>query len=180
MVSNHRGSTLIELLFSISILLIVLTSFYALTEFLHRDYVNQSALAESLQESRIATTFFQDEVRNAEKVIEASETSFHLMWDENNDGDFDDPNEKIRYQWFGKRSKSQSSYTLTRKTGNDGKQQEVALGIRSFQLEYFDENGRQLPSGLLGQANQSKIRKMILTLKGSRTWTSEIYLKNIG
>jgi type II secretory pathway component PulJ len=221
MISNHRGSTLIELLFSLSILIIVLGSFYGLTAFLHRDYANQGAFAESLQESRAATSFFQNEIQNAGidptgkaftgesykgkvptdckkpprivvPIMEASETVFHFTWDKDVNGDSVGKNEDIQYEWVGKGGtdsckRKQSPYTLHRDTG--GGQQEVALGIETFRLEYFDENGKKLPSGLLGQTDRRKIRKVKLTLRPlikdkseerKREWISEIYLKNIG
>lgn len=177
--SNHRGFTLIEIIFSLSIAFVILASFYDLTVFLHRDYTRQGALAESLQESRVATSFFQNEIKNAEQVIEASETTFYFK-----------KNKTIRYEWMGEKphKKDQTPYTLYREIGTGGLQ-EVALGIASFRLSYFDENGNPLPKGLLAQGETMKIRKVLLTLKpvakgidngGSREWISEIYLKNIG
>jgi prepilin-type N-terminal cleavage/methylation domain-containing protein len=177
--ANHRGFTLIEIIFSLAITFVILASFYDLTAFLHRDYTRQGALAESLQESRVATSFFQNEVQNAEQVIEASETTFHFI-----------KGNIIRYEWTGKKphKKTQMPYTLYREIGQGGLQ-EVALGIASFKLSYFDENGNPLPKGILAQGERMKIRKVLLTLKpaekgiengGRREWTSEIYLKNIG
>ncbi len=177
--SNHRGFTLIEIIFSLSIAFVILASFYGLTAFLHRDYVRQGAFAESLQESRVATSFFQNEVQNAEQVIEASETTFHFIKDK-----------IIRYEWMGEKphKKNKIPYTLYREIGG-GSLQEFALGIASFRLSYFDENGNPLPKGILAQGERMKIRKVLLTLKpvakgiengGNREWISEIYLKNIG
>ncbi|MBI3359096.1 MAG: prepilin-type N-terminal cleavage/methylation domain-containing protein [Nitrospirae bacterium] len=221
MKSLSSGFALIELLFSMAIMLIVLGSFYGLTSFIYRDYAGQIALAETRQESRVATTFFQNEIQNAgldpsgtafnggqlntkifpnckqtlqtvEPIIEASETVFHFMGDKNANGNNGDSNEDVRYEWVGEKGEDgckekRTPYTLYRDTG--GGQQEVALGIQSFRLDYFDENGTLLPAGFLTKDERIKIRKVVLTLrpltkndtkKEEREWTSEIYLKNIG
>ena len=142
----------------------------------------------------------------AEPVMEASETVFHFMGDrypkekkKDDDGNlipewvrYQDRNEDVRYEWVGKEGvdsckKPRTPYTLYRNTGSG--QQEVALGIEKFRLDYFDENGTRLPKGFLGQEDRRKIRKVVLTLKtlkrrntkqGNHEWISEIYLKNLG
>lgn len=209
MKSLSKGFTLIELLFSTSLALIILGFFFELTAFLYRDYLHQGAFAESLQESRIATSFFQNEIQNTgmdplgtafkapnigEPIMEASETVFHFMGDRNANGNNKDGNEDVRYEWFGKNCnggcEKKRPYTLYRKSGGEnGSLQEMALGIETFRLEYFDENGNQLSSGLLEKAEREKIRSLKLTLqpvtkdksrRGGREWISEVYFKNIG
>jgi hypothetical protein len=182
--SCSKGFSIIEILFSISITLIIFVSFYGLTAFLHRDYVRQGAFAESLQESRVATYLLNQDIQNANTILEASETTFALAVTGQND---------THYKWLGESCNSgcvnnEIPYTLYRKIGKGGFQ-EVALGIQSFRLLYFDENGVPLPSGLLTQPECNKIRKVVLTLQPltkenkeakKHGWRTEIYLKNIG
>jgi len=127
MISLHAGFTLIETLVSVALSLIVLSFFYTFTTFLYQDYVKQSSLSESLQESRVATSFFQSEIQNAgldptgtafqgprfdgevpitcvkdshfpEPILEASETIFHFMGDKNGSGVFNQKDDAIKYK----------------------------------------------------------------------------------
>jgi prepilin-type N-terminal cleavage/methylation domain-containing protein len=140
--------------------------------------------------------------QSAEAILEASETVFHFMGDQNGSRTFDrkneekeeqnDRNEDVRYEWVGQSGRDvcrtrRDPYTLYRNTGAG--QQEVALGMTDFKLRYFDENGEPLPVGALNQTERLKIRKVRLTIQSGfnkknnrrgREWNAEIYLKNIG
>ncbi len=126
-------------------------------------------------------------------ILEASETVFHLMGDVNGSGRFDkknDEGEVVRYEWVGKEGidscgKRRAPFLLYRDTG--GGAQEVASGIASFRLTYYDENGQKLPAGSLKESERDQIRKIGLTLQAvtqkeqeRREFSSEIFLKNRG
>ncbi len=134
--------------------------------------------------------------RPVEPILEASETLFHFMGDRDGSGKFDseedeeDTNEDVRYEWVGGEGfdscgKKRTPYTLYRNTG--GGQQEVALGIVLFHLDYYDENGQQLPGGFLNEMQRAEIRRVTLTVrtiigeganKREREWISDVFLKN--
>jgi hypothetical protein len=172
------------------------------------------------QESATAISLFQNEIENAglnpagtafshfsngkvsvdcekkthlaEPILEASETVFHFMGDKNANGNSENGNENVRYEYVGKGGidrchNPQTSYTLYRDTG--GGLQEVATGIAKFQLDYFDGDGTRLPAGFLTHAERMRIRSVAVTLQPvtkdtpkekKRPWRSEIFLKNIG
>ncbi len=207
-------------------MVVVLTAFYQLLTFFSRDYESQLAIAETHQQSHVALSLFRNEVqntglstttatflgpqtngrvpvacqrgqRNAEPIMEVSETVFHFMVDVDSSGTFNknnDNNEDVRYEWVGKsgralcdkQNNTRGPNTLYRDTG--GGLQEVASGITNFKLRYFDEGDVLIPeNALMDKRNQ--IQKIVLTIKSSSgqnlnrkdsEWNTEIYLKNIG
>lgn len=59
---NHRGATLIELLFSSIILIIVTASFHRLLLAFYQNYQNQEEIAEIQQQARVAADLFSKEI----------------------------------------------------------------------------------------------------------------------
>lgn len=59
---NERGATLIELLFSIAIMLVLTTSYYRLLVSFHESYQTQDAIAEMQQQGRVALDLLSGEI----------------------------------------------------------------------------------------------------------------------
>lgn len=234
-IQNQHGVTLLETLFSVSITLVMATSFYQLLSSFSQNYEIQEAIAETQQQGRVASDLFFQEVRNtgldpkgslfnsgkvtrlrrtrngntcnsatnpAERILEASPTSFHFLADLNGNGEVNgnegpDPEEHIRYEWVGSTGNSGCKQgarpnTLYRDSGGgrSGAMYEVATNIIMFNLSYFDEDGNQLPSIELDPGQRESIRRVVLDLTIeipnistkapiTRTLSTDIWLRNM-
>lgn len=139
-----------------------------------------------------------------EKILVASPTVFHFLADLNQNGKVnlaDDSEEHVRYEWVGDSAADskqgtdpdlcgtdRASYTLYRDTGNG--MREAASNITAFNLQYFDEDGAQLPVGILSQSDRERIRRVVIDLTaqrassaddeyGERRIQTEIWLRNL-
>ncbi|MFQ5780596.1 MAG: prepilin-type N-terminal cleavage/methylation domain-containing protein [Nitrospiria bacterium] len=64
-IRNRKGATLIELIFSIAIMLVVAGSFYQLLISFYQNYEVQNAIAEMQQQGRVAVDLISREIRQA-------------------------------------------------------------------------------------------------------------------
>ena len=142
-----------------------------------------------------------EEQVSPEAILEASGTVFHFVADLDGNGLLytttpdneisSDDNEEVRYEWIGPTGKNscnnpKPANALYRNTG--GGAQEVASGIESFALAYYDENGIQLavPQEGLNTAQRAQIRRIEITLtaktiqgKLGTALTSEVWIRNM-
>ncbi|MBN4050009.1 hypothetical protein JYT17_00130 [Nitrospira defluvii] len=147
---------------------------------------------------------------NVERVFEATPTMFHFLADLNGNGEVDggnagnpqnDPQEHIRYEWIGDSAADnkvgtdpdacgteRTSYTLYRDSG--GGMHPVASNIIEFDLNYYDEDGIQLPEVTLNAAQRTQIRRVVITLVAQtkqalqgetrkREMQTQIFLRNL-
>lgn len=113
----------------------------------------------------------------AERILEATPTTFHFLADLNGNAVLDDSigsekdiDEDVRYEWVGAGGVDscgtrKAPFSLYRDTGGGGGGQEVALAIDHFKLIYFDEEGRAFPERSLTQEERGRIRKVAVTLR---------------
>ncbi|MFQ5950430.1 MAG: PilW family protein, partial [Nitrospiria bacterium] len=64
-IRNRKGATLIELIFSIAIMLVLAGSFYQLLISFYQNYEVQNAIAEMQQQGRVAVDLISREIRQA-------------------------------------------------------------------------------------------------------------------
>ncbi len=139
-----------------------------------------------------------------EKILVATPTAFHFIADLNQNGKVnrtDDSEEQIHYEWVGDSAADgktgsdpdlcgteRPSYTLYRDSGNG--MREAASSIVAFHLSYFNEDGIQLPTGVLSQSEREQIRRVVIQLTartenplndayGERQIQTEIWLRNL-
>lgn len=138
---GDSGFSLVELLVAMALGLLVLTGLSSTFLMQNKTYDVQQQINESMQTTRAALDMIGREVRMAGydparagfDGITYDTTKLRIRADLNGDGDVDDANEKIWYQYYP------SSKEIYREESNVGRQ--FATNVTAFTFEFLDAGG---------------------------------------
>lgn len=170
-VCGRRGSSLIELLVS----LVLMMSFAALLHTFARTLFRGAGILEAASEcqetARIGVQLVTRDLRGAgfharggslEAIRFATVNSVGISMDLNGDGDVTDSNEEIAYSFDAEK------HALMRALGSASPQPMLSdLAADGLELSYFDEEGRLLPLGEAGldDVDRVNVRRIDVTLR---------------
>jgi len=137
---SSAGFTIVELLVALAILGIVSTAAFGIFATLSRGYTHTNVAAESQQDLRLTLDFLVRDIRMAGLdplktrdfgVTTAASDHFEFTADRNLNGDREEPDERIAFQYAGG--------VLT--VNNGGVSSPICDGITDFAFTYFDGDG---------------------------------------
>jgi hypothetical protein len=169
--AGPRGSSLIELLVSLTLTMAFAAVLHTFSRTLFRGAGVLEASSECQEAARIGIQLVTRDLRGAgfharggtvEAIRVARVDSIGISMDLNGDGDISDPNETIGYGLDAEKR------ALMRTLG-EGSPQPMLNDLASdgLQFSYFDEDGRLLPVGEtgLGEADRARVRRIEVTLR---------------
>lgn len=149
---DSKAMTLAEVLIAMTIGVVIMVAIYALLGQNKRIYVAQSNIAEMQQNARIALDLMTREILMAgydpfnpdylvlriPPILNPSSTGIRVLADLNQDGDFNDTNENILFDW------DSSTNEITRDPGSGAKV--ISSNVTAFDIDY-DHAATTLTSG---------------------------------
>ena len=184
-IKDSKAMSLVEVLVAMTITVVVIGGIYALLIQSQRTSVGQSYVAEMQQNARIALDLMTREIIMAgydptnpdhlvlrmPPVLNPSSTSIRVLADLNQDGDTNDTNENIFYQW------NSSTGEITRDSGSGDKV--ISTNVTAFDIT-FDPAATTLNSGASPGATSLSVASSDGFNVGDWIYISDgVYLNNV-